>query len=71
MGGGKGIFSLHAKRQRCEVDLVRGLKISGAIHPLPYTSFNGVQKDIYITLHFWIVSDSTTYSVRFIEFTDV
>jgi len=65
VGAGKGIFSLHAKRPRREVDLVRALKISGAIPPLPYTSFNGVQKDIIMILYFWVVADRNTYSVRF------
>jgi hypothetical protein len=34
VGSGKRSFSLHVKRPRREVDLVRGLEISGAIHPL-------------------------------------
>jgi len=45
-------------------DLVRGLKISGAIPPLPYTSCNGVQRDIIMILYFWFVYGYTTYSVR-------
>jgi hypothetical protein len=46
VGAGKGIFSLYAKRPRREVELVRGLKISWAIFPLPSTSFNGVQRGV-------------------------
>jgi len=64
VGAGRGIFSLHAKRPRREVDLVRGLKISGAIPPLPYTSFNDVQRDIILILYFWIVSGHAIYSTR-------
>jgi hypothetical protein len=42
----------------------RGLKISGTIPPLPYTSYNGVQRYIIMILCFWIVSAHTTYSGR-------
>jgi hypothetical protein len=62
---GEEYFFLHVKRPRREIDLVRELKISVAIPPLPYTSFNGEQRDIILILCFWIVSDRITYSVRF------